>query len=81
MTNFIKTVLLVRISVTVCLVVFLTVDTFEEMKTRLTFLCSKPWMIYVSILFAILSLLPIMLRFVRFIIFDILEHIQSTSKN
>jgi len=74
MPNFVETVSPVRTSVTVCLVIPLAVDALEEMRARLTFLCSEPWRIYINVLFVAPCLLPMMLRFVRSIAFDIPGH-------
>ena len=42
MLLFVEMVSPIRTSVSVCLMVFFTIDTFENMRTRLAFLYSKP---------------------------------------
>jgi len=74
MLNFVETVLPIRTSVAVCLVVSLAVDTFEEIRVRLTFLYSKLWRIYVVVFFAASYLLLMMLEFVKSIAFDASGH-------
>ena len=74
MPNFVETVLPIRTSVAVCLVVPLAVNALEEIRARLTFLYSKLWRIYVVVLFAASYLLFMMLGFVRSIVFDASGH-------
>jgi len=70
MPNFIETVTPIRTCVAVYLMVAFAVNTFERMRTKLTFLCSKPWWINVSVFFAAPCSLPMMLSLVRSIAFD-----------
>jgi len=79
MPNFVETVSPVRTSITVSLVISLVVNILEKMKVRLVFFCNKPWKIYVGILFTVICLLSMILEFVRSIVFDISEYMQSTS--
>ena len=81
MPNFVKTVIPIRIDVTVYLVVSLTVDILKGMRARLAFLYSKPWGVYISILFAVPYHLSMMLGFVKSIAFDASGHIQSTTES
>lgn len=74
MPNFVEIVSPVRTSITVPLVIFLAVNILKKMRVRLVFFCSKPWKIYVSILFTVLCLLSMILEFVRSIAFDISEY-------
>ena len=56
------------------MVVFLAVDALEEIRARLAFLYSKLWRIYIVVLFVTPYLLPIMLGFVKSIVFDVSRH-------
>jgi len=62
----------------VYLMVFLVVNIFERMRTRLIFLYSESWRIYIIILLTAPYLIPIMLGFVKSITFDTSRHMQST---
>ena len=72
--NFIEIVMPIRICVAVCLIVIFVVNTFERMKTKLTFLYNKFWQISISVFFVVPCFLPIILSLVRFIVFDIPGH-------
>ena len=80
MPNFIETVTPIRTCVAVHLMVAFAVNTFERMRTKLTFLCSKPWWINVSVFFTVLCSLPMMLSLVRSIAFDASGHMWLTPK-
>ena len=57
------------------------VNIFERMRTKLTFLCSKPWWINISVFFVVPCSLSMMLSLVRSIAFDISEHMWSIPKD
>ena len=76
MPIFVKIVILIRTYITVYLMVSLTVNIFERMRTRLAFLCSEPWRIYIIVLLIAPYFIPIILRFVKSIAFDIPRHMQ-----
>ena len=67
---FIEIVSPIRTSVAVHLMVSFTIDTFEDVRARLAFLCSKPWRSQLVVFFATSCLLPMVLRIVRSIAFD-----------
>jgi len=71
MPLFVQTFLPIRTWITVCLMVFLAVNTLEDMRVRLAFLSSKPWWIHLGVFFAAPCFLPVMLRFMRSIVFNI----------
>ena len=72
--------MLMRTSITVCLMSSFAINTLEDMRARLAFLCSKPQQFQLIIFFAVLCLLSIMLGIVRSIAFDTSRHVKSTTK-
>jgi len=72
----IKIVLLIWTSIVVHLMVTFTVDTFENIRTRLTFLCSKPWRRQLIIFFATPCLFPMMFRIMGSIALGIPGHMR-----
>ena len=71
---FVETVTSIRISIVVCLIVSFAADTLEGMRARLTFLCSKPWRVWLIVFFAAPCLLPVMFGVMRSIAFDTSGH-------
>jgi len=71
----------IRTAGTVHLIVLFTVDTFEDMKTRLTFLCSELWRFWIYVFFAVPHFLPVVLSVVRSIAFRASRCIQLACKH
>ena len=57
------------------------VNIFERMRIKLTFLCSKPCWINISVFFVISYFLPMILSLIRSIIFDTSGHMRLTFKD
>ena len=74
MLLFIEIVLPIRTSTAVHLMVFFTIDTFEDVRARLAFLCSKLWRSQLVIFFATSHIFSVVFGIVRSIAFDIPEH-------
>ena len=80
MPLFIETVLPIRTSVAICLIVFFAINIFKDVRARFTFLCSKPWRSQLVIFFATPCLLSVVLKIVRSIAFDIPKHMWLATK-
>ena len=76
----IKTVSPIWTSIVVCLIVAFTVDTFENIRTRLAFLCSKLWRRQLIVFFTTPYLFPIVFGIMRFIALGTPGHVRSTTK-
>jgi len=75
MPLFIEIISLIRTSVAVHLMVFFTIDTFEDIRARLAFLYSRLWRSQLVIFFATSHIFSVVFRIVRSITFDASGHI------
>jgi len=71
MPLFIEIVSPIRTSVAVHLIVFFTIDIFENIRARLAFLCSKLWRSQLVIFFATSYIFSVVFGIVRSIAFDV----------
>jgi len=74
MPLFIEIVLPIRTSAAVHLMVFFTIDTFEDVRVRLAFFCSKLWRSQLVIFFATSHIFSVVFGIVKSIVFDTPGH-------
>jgi len=81
MLLFIKIVSLIRIFIAVHLMVFLIINTLEDMRTRFVFLHSKLWQVHFNIFFVALCYLSIILRSIRSVLFIISRYMKLATES
>jgi len=81
MLLFVETVIPIKTGVTVHLMVSFVIDTFENMRARLTFFYSKLWRVHFHVFLTAPCFLPIMLSTVRSMVFGASGYIRSVYKH